>query len=312
MSPESGPGRMSPESGPGRMSPESGPGRMSPESGLSLSGRTELAAVIGDPIRHSLSPALFNAAFAELGMDWVMVAFELAAGHTAVAVDALRQLGWKGLSVTMPHKTEMSSLVDRLTPVAALLGAVNSVYRANGEVVGDSTDGAGFIDSLRSEGVEPAGRRCVVLGAGGAARAVVVSLAEAGASEIVILNRTREAAERAALLAPGLARLGQTVDVSDAELIINATPLGLASDSRMALDPGLMAPHHVVVDLVYHPEVTPLLRAAAEQGATTVGGLGMLVHQAGHQFRRWTGAEPPLAAMWSAVRAQGAPSRFSG
>ncbi|MHB1924327.1 MAG: shikimate dehydrogenase family protein, partial [Acidimicrobiales bacterium] len=141
-----------------------------------LSGTTEVAGVIGSPIRHSLSPALFNAAFAALGLDWAFLAFEVAPGSAAGAMAGFRALGLRGLSVTMPHKSAVAGLADRLTPAAARLEAVNSVYWSGSEVVGDSTDGAGFIDSLAAEGVDPAGLSCAVLGAGGAARAVVAAL----------------------------------------------------------------------------------------------------------------------------------------
>ena len=285
---------------------------MSGGPALTVSGVTELAAVIGDPVHHSQSPAIFNAAFAATGIDCVFVALELPAGSAGLAVEALRTMHWRGLSVTMPHKTDVSHCVDRLTPGAEKLGAVNSVYWAGDRVMGDSTDGAGFIDSIREEGIEPAGRRCVVFGAGGAARAVVLALAQSGAHEVVVVNRTPEAGERTAALAPGLARKGQADDVHDADLVVNATPLGMGDDDRLPIDPSLLRSGQVVVDLVYHPQSTPLLLAAASAGATTVGGLGMLVHQAGHQFRHWTGQDPPLAAMWAAARAGLPPSSFSG
>ena len=285
---------------------------MSERSVASISGATELAAVIGDPVRHSLSPAIFNAAFAATGIDCVFLALQVGAGQSGAAIQAFRTLGWKGMSVTMPHKSDISGLVDRLTPVAARLGAVNSVFRSGGSVVGDSTDGAGFIDSLREVGREVAARRCVLLGAGGAARAVVLALAEAGAGSVVVVNRTAAAGERTAALAPGLARTGQADEVRDADLVVNATPVGMGSDLGLPVDDSLLRSGQIVVDLVYHPRETPLLQAAKSVGATTVGGLGMLVHQAAHQFHHWTGEDPPLEAMWAAARAGAPPSSFSG
>ena len=278
---------------------------------IPLSAATEVAGVIGSPIRHSLSPALFNAAFAELGLDWAFLAFEVAPGGAQGAMAGFRALGLRGLSVTMPHKTEVAGLVDRLTPAAERLEAVNSVYWSGSEVVGDSTDGAGFLDSLGAEGLEPAGLSCAVLGAGGAARAVVLALAGAGAAEVVVINRSPEAASRAAALAGGLGRTGPPEEAAGAALIVNATPLGMSGDPRMALDPALLGEGQVVVDLVYHPLITPLLAAAAERGARPIGGLGMLVRQAGHQLRAWTGLDPPLDAMGAAVAAGLGPSRFS-
>jgi len=152
----------------------------------------------------------------------------------------------------------------------------------------------------------------MVLGAGGAARAVVVALAGAGAASVGVVNRTAAAGERAAALAAELARTGQPGEAAEAELIVNATPLGMSADPGSPLDPSLLRSDHVVVDLVYHPRVTPLLQAAAAAGATTVGGLGMLVHQAAHQFRNWTGESAPLEAMWAAARSGAPPSSFSG
>src|SRR5581483_1012120 len=146
---------------------------------------TRIAGVIGDPIEHSLSPAIFNAAFRELGMDWFFAAFRVPAGSAAAALDAMRVLGLAGYSVTMPHKEDVARAADELTPTAARLGAANTVVNRDGRVVAGSTDGAGFVDALRSgAGFEPAGRRCIVLGAGGAARAVVLALTDAGAADV--------------------------------------------------------------------------------------------------------------------------------
>jgi shikimate dehydrogenase len=267
-------------------------------------GTTRVAAVIGDPVRHSLSPVIHNAAFEATGLDWVFVAFEVPVGAGAGAVGAMRTLGLAGLAVTMPHKSDVARAVDRLTPVAARLGAVNTVAWAGRELVGDSTDGPGFLDALRvDEGFDPAGRRCLVVGAGGAARAVILALAEAGAAEIVVANRTRSRAELAVAVAPDVARLGSPDAAAEADLVVNATPLGMGGDESLPVDPARLGPGQVVVDLVYHPLVTPLLSAARARGAVAVGGLGMLVHQAAHQFRRWTGEDPPLGAMSAAALA---------
>ncbi|MGH9156362.1 MAG: shikimate dehydrogenase family protein, partial [Acidimicrobiales bacterium] len=150
-------------------------------------GATTVAAVIGDPIGHSLSPAIHNAGFAAAGLDWVFVAFRVAAGGAGPALAAMRVLGLGGMSVTTPHKADLVALVDRLSPTAATLGAVNAVVVDDGELVGESTDGAGFLAWLRrDEGFDPAGRRCLVRGTGGAGRAVVLALAQAGAAEVAV------------------------------------------------------------------------------------------------------------------------------
>jgi shikimate dehydrogenase len=268
-----------------------------------VSGETRLAAVIGSPIRHSLSPAIYNAAFAEAGLDWVFLAFEVSADAVPGAFSGMQSLGIEGLSVTMPCKEAAAAAVDECTDVAARLGAVNSVRLDGGRLVGHNTDGAGFVDSLRLDaGVDPAGSRCVVLGAGGAARAVILALAEAGAREVVVVARNPERAERAAALAGPAGGVGPSESVASADLVVNATPIGMAGDPGLPLDPALLRAGQVVADLVYHPLETPLLATARSQGATAHGGLGMLVHQAGHQFTGWTGVEAPLAAMQAAVR----------
>ena len=265
-----------------------------------------MAAVIGYPIRHSISPVIHNAAFRALDLDWVFTAFEVAPGRAAAAVDGARDLGLAGLSVTMPHKADAVRALDRLTPTAEILGAVNTVVRhGTRELVGENTDGAGFLDALRTdEGFEPAGRRCLVVGAGGAGRAVVLALAGAGAAEIIVTNRTAPRAEEAAALAPAVARLGSTDEADGVDLIVNATPQGMAGDRSLPVPAAALGPGQLVVDLVYHPTLTPLVEAARERGAAATNGLGMLIHQAAHAFRLWTGEDPPLEVMSAAALAE--------
>lgn len=270
---------------------------------MRLSGSTRVAGVIGSPIRHSLSPVLHNAAFRDLGMDWVFLAFEVAEGDGAQAVRGARALGIEGLSVTMPHKAEVLPALDKLSPTAEKLGAVNTVTRQGSALLGESTDGPGFLDALRQdEGFDPAGRRCVVLGAGGAARAVILALAEAGATQVTVVNRTAVRAEAAAALAGTVGRVGTAENAFDAELVVNATSVGM-DNGQVPIDPAGLGPGQLVVDLVYHPAVTPLVAGARAAGATAVNGLGMLIHQAAHAFRHWTGQEPPLPAMSAAALA---------
>ena len=171
--------------------------------------------------------------------------------------------------------------------------------------MGDNTDGRGFLKALRrGAGFDPAGRRCLVVGAGGAARAVVLALAEAGAAEVVVVNRTAERAAAAAALAGERGRVGVTADAAGADLVVEATPSGMGGVEGVPaqVDGGSLRAGQVAVDLVYHPPVTPWLAAAAAAGATTLGGLGMLVHQAAAQVAAWTGLEPPVGVMWDAAR----------
>ena len=274
-------------------------------SALPLTGTTRLAAVIGSPVRHSMSPTIHNAAFAALGLDWAYLAFEVAPGQAARALDAMRTLGLGGLSVTMPHKLDVAAAVDELTPAAAALGAANTVVPlGDGRLLGDNTDGAGFVDSLRAAGVEPAGRRVVLVGAGGAARAVAVALAAVGVTDLAVVNRTPERAIAVAALAGAVGRVGDAAaDLAAADLIVNATSVGMGASGGLPFDPAGLHAGQAVADLVYHPLETPLLAAARAAGATPVDGLGMLVHQAARQFTRWTGREAPLGAMDAAARA---------
>lgn len=277
-----------------------------------LTAATRLAAVIGDPVRHSLSPVLLNAAFATVGLDWAYLAFEVPRGGAGGAVAAMRTLGMGGMSVTMPHKAAVHDLVDARTSAAAALGAVNCVSWDGDRLVGDNTDGPGLVDALaRRPGIDVAGRRCALVGAGGAARAVARALGQAGAAEVVVVNRSPgPAAQAAALAGPG-GRVGRPADVATADLVVNATPVGMegggGGPGDVPVDPRLLRSEQVVVDLVYHPLETAFLRAARAAGAVPVDGLGMLVHQAAHAFERWTGCPPPVAAMEAAARTALAP-----
>lgn len=272
-----------------------------------ISAATKVVAVIGDPIAHSLSPVIHNAAFAATGIDWVCVALPVPAGQGGQVGAALRTLGLEGTSVTMPHKHDVIAGLDELTPVAATLDSVNCVLRRDGRLVGDNTDGAGFLAGLAEDtGLDPAGAHCVVLGAGGAARAVVLALAEAGAASVRVLNRTASRAEQAAALAGRVGSVGTEADVADADLVVNATPVGMADTGADAaatpVDPSLLRPGQVVAELVYHPAVTPLMVAARAAGARSTNGVSMLVHQAATAFGHWTGLDAPVAEMAAAAR----------
>ncbi|MDQ3946916.1 MAG: quinate/shikimate dehydrogenase, partial [Actinomycetota bacterium] len=197
-----------------------------PGTPRSPGGRTRVAGVIGDPVGHSLSPALHNAAFAAAGLDWVYVAFPVPHGRGGAAVAAARDLGLAGLNVTMPHKADAAAACDELTPDAGALASVNTVViRPDGRVLGESTDGAGFLAALAEDGIEVAARRVLVLGAGGAARAVVLALGRAGAA-VTVAARRPAAAKTAAGLAPGAKAivLADAAGGGDAhDVVVNAT-----------------------------------------------------------------------------------------
>jgi shikimate dehydrogenase len=270
---------------------------------MEISGATRLAAVIGSPVGHSLSPVMHNAAFAASGVDWRLVAFDVAAGRAGDAVAAMATLGIGGFAVTMPHKEQMAAAVDEVDPAAAALRSVNTVLlRDDGTTFGASTDGAGFVDSLLDAGYDPRRRRVVVLGAGGAARSIVDALGRAGADDIAVVNRTRERAEGAASLAAA-ARVGTLDDIEGAEILVNSTSIGMGTDAA-PVERSLLRSDLVVADNVYHPLETALLRAAREAGAETVDGLGMLVHQAVRQQELWTGVVPEPGVLRRAAEAE--------
>jgi len=287
-----------------------------------LSGHTRVVGVIGDPVMHSLSPTLHNAAFAALGLDWVYVAFPVPRGRGADAVAAVPALGLAGFNVTMPHKEDVAGACDELTTDAATLRSVNTVVaRPGGRTLGDSTDGPGFLDALADAAIAVDGQPVLVLGAGGAARAVVLALGRAGAA-VTVAARRPDAADAAAALAPNgravpLGALATPVNSPDGvspsavgavdpaafSVVVNATPLGMSGGDALPVDPASLHADQAIVDLVYHPADTPLLTAARAQGAVAVNGLGMLLHQAARSFTLWTGHPAPIAVMRDAVTA---------
>lgn len=266
-----------------------------------ISGTTRVAAVIGSPVSHSLSPALHNAAFGQLGLDWVYVALHVPADEAGRALEAMRLFGLGGLSVTMPHKEAVAAAVDSLDPAAAALRSVNTVVpQPDGSLRGHSTDGAGFVASLGAAGVDVSHRTVCLLGGGGAARAIADALARSGAARVTVVNRTVASAEEAAALAAGVGEVGGPTAVADADIVVNATSVGMGT-RELPCDPGLLRAGQVVADIVYHPRETALLAAAKAVGATAVDGLGMLVHQAALQQRLWHGTLPEAAAMQAAA-----------
>lgn len=271
------------------------------------------AGVLGWPLAHTLSPVIHNAAFRTLGLEWVYLAWPVRPEELGAAVAGLRALRAKGANVTMPHKETVLQHLDHLSGDAEALGAVNTIELVGGELVGHNTDVDGFADFLSGDvGYDAGGRRVLVLGAGGAARAVVKALGDLGAAEIVVAARDRDRGaavagigkahsdaatsyiewERAAALAP------------DVDAVVNATPLGMSLED--ALPGARFSPSQLVVDLVYSPPITPLLDRARAAGASAWGGLGMLVCQAAASFRIWTSQDPPAEVMSAAaVRAIG-------
>lgn len=280
-----------------------GPGKsLSRIAGLSApSGKTSLAAVIGWPVKHSLSPVLHNAAFRAAGLDGLYLAFSVPPGQASAAVESMRLFGWLGLSVTMPHKAAVVQACDVLAPEVQTLGVANTLYWADGELTAANTDGIGFVAGLSEQlGVSPSGLRCAIVGSGGAAKAVALALSKAGAADVAVLARNRERAELTAAIAAPVGRLGRVTDLAEADLVINATPVGMAGANESKETPfsvDLLKPSSVVADLIYHPLETPLLLQAREAAIRCINGLPMLIHQAAAQFKLFTGVTADVTAM---------------
>ncbi len=256
-----------------------------------ISSHTQTLAIIGDPIEHSLTPRIQNAAWRALGEDsqFVNVAFGVAPFNLATAVFGARSLGFLGLMVTIPHKEAVISLCDELHPSAQLLGAANLLeFRKDGAIVGHSSDGWAMLESLREENVAVTGRKIAILGGGGAARSLALTLAGAGAREIVILNRTLERAQTIAaevekhgvkVRAGSLERAQIAHICEESDLLINTTSVGMTPGADATpISQNLLGPHCAVYDIVYNPLETRLLREARAAGARGVDGLGMLIY----------------------------------
>lgn len=273
---------------------------MNPE----ISGVTQIAGVIGDPVSQSLSPAIWNAGFSQAQMDWRFLAFPVAAGQVASALAGVRALKIAGVSVTMPHKSDAALACDELDDTASALSSVNLVRLVGTKLLGTSTDGSGFISALTDQGIDPASSRVVVFGAGAAARAITHALGSLGA-DVVVVARNEEKSKKVANLAPGakvekIDALDQAVMTAD--VLVNATPLGMGeSGTSVPVANEALAQLKLVFDTVYHPAQTPLIQQAKSLGVATTNGLGMLVHQAACSFTLLTGVAAPIAAMRSAV-----------
>ena len=279
---------------------------------------TKHAGIIGHPLGHSASPVFQQAAFDALGLDCRYERWETPPDELAERFEMLRDAAVLGANVTVPHKLAALALVDEVDPVASSIGAVNTVVRhEGGRLAGHNTDAAGFVQSLRLDaGFDPAGCRAAIIGAGGAARAVAFGLAEAGARELVILNRTQATAQELAeavrkatavgAIAGALDRGGDDPSPTEPpELVVNCTSIGMRggpAEGAVLEAAHLVSETTLVCDLVYNPLETPLLRLAQARGARTLNGLGMLVRQGAAAFTLWTGREAPFDVMNRAAR----------
>ncbi|ACV63524.1 shikimate 5-dehydrogenase [Desulfofarcimen acetoxidans DSM 771] len=282
---------------------------------LNITGATKICGIIGDPIEHSFSPFMHNAAFAALGLDYAYVPFHVKRDNLSDALKAVRALNIKGINVTVPHKQAVLQYLDEISSSASLIGAVNTVVNNHGYLVGYNTDAPGFVRSLKEQaGFSPEGAGIFILGAGGAARAVAVELALSGASLIHIANRTVDRAEEIAGLIEGntscssKAYSQQDLSLSklmkDADLIIQTTSQGMYPRVTELPAYPLDAFHagQLVCDLIYNPRQTIFLQMAEQCGAKTLNGMGMLLYQGALAFEYWTGLASPVEIMDQALR----------
>jgi len=273
----------------------------------------ELVACLGDPVRENPTGVMIEAAFAALGLNWRYLTIEVPAAKLRDAVTGIRALGMQGANLTIPHKVAVIEHLDEIAPDAAMIGAVNTVRREGGRLIGENTDGKGFLRGLRLDArIEPAGKRAVVLGAGGASRAIVTELALAGVCEIVVVNRSVERGE------PMVAELARKTKAAirfepwrgayrvspGVDLLVNATSIGLFPDVQAMppVDWSSSSPGMLVSDAVPNPPETRLLREARSHGFAVLDGLSMLVHQGAIGLRMWTGQDAPVEVMKGALR----------
>ena len=285
-----------------------------------ISGKTQLVGLIGWPVSHSFSPAMHNAALAQLGLDWAYVPLPVLPEDVATAVPALPSLNFRGVNVTVPHKQAVMPFLAQIEAGAQAIGAVNTIVvqgsgraseavHSHYQLYGYNTDWTGFLADLQEHGVMVKGRDCLVLGAGGSARAVAYALRQRGARVIVLARRLEQAQAvvkdlpSGELTAAPLTLLSTLIAQTTRPLIVNSTPLGMAPNRDSSVWPDdLPFPHHAILyDLVYNPIETKLMQQAQAAGCQAINGLGMLIHQGAEAFRLWTGLHPDVEVMREAV-----------
>lgn len=278
---------------------------------MKITSRTRLLGLIGNPARDSLSPVMHNRAFQVCDLDLCYLSFEVELQELEPAIRGMAALGFAGFNVTIPYKEAVIPYLDTIQKEALLIGAVNTVVINEGKMHGFNTDGTGFARSLEEKGIAAAGKNVLIIGSGGAAKAVGMALALRGAESITVANRNLERAEELAQTINGIGVKSDTIcteilnwetKLNEIHIVINTTPLGMyPMENRCPINVAALMPEAVVCDLVYKPRTTVLLREAALCGHTTVGGLGMLLHQGAEAFRLFTSVEPPVEAMRKAL-----------
>ena len=279
---------------------------------MNINGSTTIVGIFGSPIAHTASPAMHNAAFKALKMNWVYLAFPVHAQNLCAALLGARDMGLTGVNLTVPHKVLALDIVDEVAEEARKLGAINTVLIEDGKLRGFNTDGYGFAKAIKEEfNFALRGKRVLVLGAGGAGRAIAVQCALEGAARVFVANRTAAkidpiakeiSATKTAFCAAALTTDGIARVINDVDLLVNATSVGLLEGESLGLDAKLFSPRLFIYDTVYRPAKTELLRTAAVAGAKTANGLGMLLHQGARAFEIWTKRKAPLAVMRRAIK----------
>lgn len=269
---------------------------------MKISGKTRIVALLGYPVEHTLSPAMHNAAFEHLGIDFCYVAFPVRPEMLGRAIEAVRALSLAGVNVTVPHKERVIPMLDEVDGEAAFIGAVNTVVNRDGRLIGFNTDGRGFMRGLSEEGILVKGKSVLVIGAGGGSRAVSYYLSEQ-ASRLLLFDIDKEKAERLASdlgrIRTNVARLDALTDLEGIDIVLNATPLGLRPSDPFPVEMSLLRPAQTVGDLIYRE--TPLLREASRRGCRAFNGLGMLLWQGALALELWTGKTPPHEVMREAL-----------
>jgi shikimate dehydrogenase len=265
---------------------------------VEIGGKTEIVGIFGYPVEHTLSPRMHNAAFRELRLDMLYVAYRVSPEDLPEAVQAIKVLNMRGVNITIPHKERAIPLMDRVDEEAAFIGAINTVVHSNGILKGYNTDGRGFISSLSEAGITPDEKDICIIGAGGAARAISYYLSQK-AKRVTLhdidLQKARKLFNDLARIRENVFLLDDIGEIGKPDMIINATPLGLKPDDPLPLQPDVISRNTVVCDLVY--KKTAFLKEAAKRGATTLDGSGMLLWQGVLAFELWTGIKPPHELM---------------
>ena len=269
---------------------------------MKLSGRTKITGLFGYPVEHTLSPAMHNAAFEALGLDYCYVAFPVHPDYLREAVKAIKALDLCGVNVTIPHKEKVIPFLDEIDKEASYIGAVNTIVNSDGKLKGYNTDGRGFMQSFFENGITSEGKNVLIVGAGGASRAISYYLGKE-VKELYLYDIEKEKAER---LVDGLKKIRDNISIVDDiarierfHLLINATPLGLKDEDPLPFDTALLRSDQIVCDLIY--KKTRLLKEASKKGCITLNGLGMLLWQGVFAFELWTGQSPPVDIMRDAL-----------